>query len=180
MPTTRSLAGAAALLLLLAAAAPLVPLPSPLAHAAHAPHAEDDDADRIARVLDDLHDAASKADADRYFALFAESAVFLGTDASERWTLEQFKAYAKPHFDAGRGWTYLPRPDSRHIEVRGDAAWFDELLDNAKYGQCRGSGVLLKHPDGRWLIAQYNLSVPIPNDLLPDVAQMIRQRAKQE
>lgn len=36
---------------------------------------------------------------------------------------------------------------------------------NEKYGECRGSGVLLRE-GGEWRIAQYNLTVPIPNDLM--------------
>ena len=40
----------------------------------------------IAMVLDDWHAAAAAADEDRYFAHFAPDAIFLGTDASERWT----------------------------------------------------------------------------------------------
>lgn len=130
----------------------------------------------IGAVLDDFHDAASKADETRYFAHFAPSGVFLGTDDSERWTVAEFRAYAHPHFSQGRGWTYTPA--SRHVAFtrEGDAAWFDEQLDNAKYGRCRGSGVLLRDPraPGGWAIAQYNLTVPIPNDLLESVAGQIR------
>lgn len=132
-------------------------------------------------TLDQLHDAASKADGDRYFDLFAPEAVFLGTDATERWTKAQFAAYARPYFSQGKGWTYLPH--DRHIAVSADGttAWFDEQLRNEKYGQCRGSGVLVRTsdqsaPDGGWKIAQYNLTVPIPNDLMPKVAEMIREQ----
>ena len=131
----------------------------------------------VARTLDALHDAASKAEGDRYFALFAPSAVFLGTDSSERWTLDQFKAYARPLFAQGKGWTYTPV--ERHIAVSPDGwAWFDELLDNAKYGRCRGSGLLRYFDNGQWLIMQYDLSVPIPNELLPHVAGEIRDAVK--
>ena len=38
----------------------------------------------VARVLDDLNDAAARADEARYFALYTSDAVFLGTDAKER------------------------------------------------------------------------------------------------
>lgn len=132
----------------------------------------------VEKVLDDLHDAASKADETRYFNLFSADAVFLGTDASERWTVDQFRAYAHPYFSEGKGWTYLPRPGKRFITFgTGSAtgsAWFDEVLDNAKYGECRGSGVLVKDSSGAWKIAQYNLTVPVPNALLPKVVEMIR------
>lgn len=134
------------------------------------------DAEAVCARLEELHDAASKADATRYFRCFAPGAVFLGTDATERWTLAEFKAYALPHFQKGKGWTYIPRPNGRHVELREDVAWFDEALDNAVYGECRGSGVLVKI-DNDWKITQYNLTVPIPNDLLKSVAGMIREHS---
>ncbi len=131
----------------------------------------------VAQVLDNLHDAASNAQGDRYYALFAPDAVFLGTDATERWSLDQFKAYALPLFAQGHGWTYTPV--QRHTSVSADGwAWFDELLENKKYGTCRGSGVLRQNDAGAWQILQYNLSVPIPNDLLPHVAEEVRQAPK--
>lgn len=129
----------------------------------------------INRLLDDFHDAAAKADEDRYFAHFAPGAVFLGTDATERWTAEEFKVWAMPYFQRDTAWTYTPRRRWVSIAPGGDAAWFDEVLDNAKLGECRGSGVLVKI-DGAWRITQYNLTVPVPNDLMAKVVEMIRQR----
>ncbi len=127
----------------------------------------------IAAALDDFHDAASKADGTRYFDHFAPEAVFLGTDSTERWTLEEFRAFARPYFDQGKGWTYVPK--ERHITLGpANTAWFDELLENESYGTCRGSGVLVR-VDGAWKIAQYNLSIPIPNDLAKQVVTMIRR-----
>ncbi|MBZ0089190.1 MAG: nuclear transport factor 2 family protein, partial [Thermoanaerobaculia bacterium] len=46
-------------------------------------------------------------------------------------------------------------------------------LDSATYGACRGSGVLEKTATG-WKIAQYNLSIPIPNDLAKELVTRIR------
>ena len=127
----------------------------------------------IASVLDGFHDAASKADGVRYFGYFASSGVFIGTDATERWTVAEFKGYAQPYFSKGKGWTYVPR--DRHIQIAPDgrAAWFDELLDNAKYGMCRGTGVLVREGKA-WKLAQYHLTVPVPNDLMTDVVALIR------
>lgn len=125
-------------------------------------------------VLDRLHAAASAADGPAYWACFAPNAVFLGTDAGERWSLDQFKAYAEPLFAKGRGWTYVKT--SRTVTMQDErTAWFDELLENTKYGTCRGSGIVVRGGDGVWRIAQYNLSVPIPNDLLEGFAQKIRE-----
>src|SRR5262245_16848788 len=59
----------------------------------------------VEALLDDWHNAAAQADEERYFAHLAEDAIFLGTDASEGWTKEEFRAYAHPHFASGKGWT---------------------------------------------------------------------------
>lgn len=151
------------------------PTPSAFAGALSGP-SRDDAVRQVSGVLDDFHDAASKADGPRYFAHFADDAVFLGTDATERWTLTEFKAFAKPYFEKGKGWTYTSR--QRHINLTpdGHAAWFDELLDNAKLGECRGSGVLIRVGEG-WKVAQYNLSIPIPNALAEQFAQTIAEKA---
>ncbi len=128
----------------------------------------------VEKVLDTLHDAASKADGKRYFSCFAPDAVFFGTDATERWTIDQFRAYAQARFDQGTGWTYHPR--KRHVFLSRDrkTAWFDETLHNAKYGECRGTGVLVKRGDG-WKITQYNLTIPIPNEIALEVVERIRE-----
>ena len=41
----------------------------------------------IGAVLDQLHAAAAKADGPTYFGLYTPDAVFIGTDATERWSL---------------------------------------------------------------------------------------------
>lgn len=131
----------------------------------------------VLTVLDQLHAAAANADESAYFALYAPEAVFIGTDAAERWNKEEFRAYAKPYFDQGKGWTYTPRPDSRHVTILPDSdgrvAFFEELLDSEKYGTCRGTGVLRK-AGGRWLVCQYHLTFPIPNELAERVTAEIR------
>lgn len=128
----------------------------------------------VNRTLDSLHDAAAHAEESRYFALFTPDAVFLGTDATERWTMDEFRAYAHPIFSQGRGWTYMVQ--QRHIAFGpdGQTAWFDESLANAKLGLCRGSGVLVKVGEGDWRIAQYNLTIPVPNELAEQVVKLIR------
>jgi hypothetical protein len=130
-------------------------------------------------TLDELHAAAAAADEARYFALFAPEGVFLGTDASERWTVDEFRAYAQPHFAAGKGWTY--RAVARHVDLSRDGAWawFDEALENEKLGTCRGSGVLRREGDA-WRVVQYDLTIPIPNDLALEVAERIRRHARGE
>ena len=129
----------------------------------------------VAAVLDRLNAASAAADGEAYFALFAPDARFVGTDASEHWTLEQFRAYAGPHFARGNGWSYpavartitLAPIDCRCI------AWFAEKLVNDSYGETRGSGVLRLTDDG-WKIEQYVLSFAVPNDKARAVVEVIR------
>ncbi|GEM_PF-2850135 len=129
-------------------------------------------AEQAANTLDAFHDAAAKADEDRYFSCFAPNGLFLGTDATERWTLDQFRAFAMPYFQGESAWVYTPV--GRKVNVSDDLkyAWFDEQLKNDKYGLCRGSGVL-QRIDGAWRILQYHLTIPIPNDIASDIVKRI-------
>ncbi len=129
----------------------------------------------IAAVLDDWHRAAATADEARYFGHFAPNGVFMGTDATERWTVPAFRAWARPSFKRGKAWDFKPR--NRHIDFSADGktAWFDELLDTSNMGLCRGSGVLtLIGAD--WKISQYNLSIPIPNGLEKAIVKEINAK----
>lgn len=116
------------------------------------------------QLLDRWHQAAASADEATYFSLMSEDAVFIGTDATERWSLSAFRAYAHPHFARGKAWSF--RATKRHVVVQPSAlvAWFDEELETERLGPARGSGVLVRTPASGWRIAHYVLSIPIPND----------------
>lgn len=113
-------------------------------------------------VLDALQQAATEADADTYFGLFTDDAVFIGTDPTERWDMQAFRGFAEPHFAEAPAWAYTPV--ERHVTLgpKGRVAWFDEVLDHARYGRVRGSGVLVQRK-GTWRVSQYVLSFAIPN-----------------
>ena len=55
--------------------------------------------------------------------------------------------------------------------------WFDEELDTPNLGPSRGTGVLKKNA-GEWKIEHYNLTVPIPNDIVDDVVKQIEDYSK--
>ena len=154
----------AALMMLQLSAAPVQAAPAPEAEIAP-----------VNRVLDAMHAAASAADGDAYFATFTADGRFIGTDATERWSLPEFRAYAMPYFSQGKGWTY--RPTARTVTIAPIdcrcVAWFDEVLDNDAYGTTRGSGVLRLTDDG-WKIEQYVLSLAVPNDLASPIARIIK------
>ncbi len=126
----------------------------------------------IDAILDGFHASASRADYEAYFSVWEPNSVFLGTDASERWVGDEFKAFARPYFEKGKGWTYEPRQRVWTM-INPEAMQFDELLTNDKLGMCRGSGVLVRR-DGQWKVLQYNLSIPVPNEIADKVAEQIR------
>ncbi len=142
----------------------------------HAAHPESDDRAAIVAVLDDFHDAAASSDEPRYFAHFTDDGVFLGTDATERWDVAAFRAYAHPHFEAGHGW--VMHATRRDIVIRGDVAWFDEELDTRNLGPSRGSGVLERGADGTWRVAQYNLTITVPNERFAEVRALLTSPAR--
>lgn len=122
-------------------------------------------------LLDGFHSAAASSNFDDYFSRFSSKAYFLGTDAAERWSVDEFKDYARPAFSAGRGWRYLV--ESRNLESVPDldVVWFDEILTNATLGRCRGTGVIVRENDS-WKIAHYSLTLLIPNDIADSVGKL--------
>tara|TARA_B100001029_G_C14800467_1_gene306832 strand:- start:88 stop:549 length:462 start_codon:yes stop_codon:yes gene_type:complete len=117
-------------------------------------------------LLDGLHRDAHEGNFQTYFARYIPDAIFLGTDKTERWTIEEFKTYAKPAFADGHGWTY--RVIERNWEGDGDVRWFDEILFNEKLGHCRGTGIV-KLIDNEWKIAHYSLTMLVPNEIAAEV-----------
>jgi len=131
------------------------------------------DEQSIDKVLNSFHQAAADAEAKPYFNLLSQDAVFLGTDASERWSKEEFKAFVVPYFSKGKGWLYTPTERNISLVKQGQVAFFDELLFSESYGTCRGSGILIKTEQG-WKIFQYNLSIPMPNGLAKALVKQIK------
>ena len=131
------------------------------------------EATAVETLLDGFHQAASKANGERYFGYFHEEGVFIGTDKNERWTIEEFKAFCEPYFSKGKGWTYLPKERHVMFSPDGQAAWFDEQLFNEKYGNTRGSGALVKVGES-WKLTHYVLSFPIPNDVANEVVGIVQ------
>ena len=139
---------------------------------AHAPGPRLQAVAEVVRALDDFHDAASMADEERYFGHFAEDGVFLGTDATERWEVPAFRAYAHPYFAKGKAWKF--KGVRRRVAIRGEVAWFEEDLETENLGPARGSGVLIWSKD-RWLIEQYVLSITIPNHKFKSVKEVLER-----
>ncbi|WP_394836912.1 nuclear transport factor 2 family protein [Pendulispora rubella] len=134
----------------------------------------DADAERraIGAMLDDWHAAAAQADETRYFGHFTKDAIFLGTDATERWDLAGFRAFAHPYFEKGKAWSFRATRRGITVAADGQTAWFDEDLHTGNLGPSRGSGTIVREGQA-WKIAHYDLSIPIPNDRVKDIVERI-------
>jgi hypothetical protein len=123
--------------------------------------------------LDAWHKAAAETNFDTYFNIMTDDGVFIGTDATENWTKEQFENFSKPYFDKGKAWSFRALERNVYVNDARNFVWFDELLATWM-GTCRGSGVLEKK-DEIWKIKHYVLSVEIPNN---DIKAVIEVKKK--
>lgn len=128
----------------------------------------------VSALLADWHRAAATGDFDAYFSRMTEDAIFLGTDATERWTRAEFEAFARPYFNGVEAWTYIPVQTHVAAAPSADIAWFDQVLRNEKYGLCRGTGVARLDPDARWRIAHFSLTFLVPNEVASAVTELTR------
>jgi len=124
----------------------------------------------INAVLEKWHEASAQANFDEYFNLMTKDAIFIGTDPTENWNYDDFKAFAKPYFDKGKAWGFLKLERNIFVNDKKKIAWFDELLDT-KMGICRGSGILQETIEG-WKIQHYVLSIAIPNENVKEITAL--------
>ena len=130
----------------------------------------DSDKKKINTTIDSWHKAAANAEFDNYFSYMTSNGVFIGTDATENWQLDAFKAFSKPYFDKGKAWDFKCLQRNIYFDKSQNTAWFDELLDT-QMKICRGSGVLIKEGKN-WKIAHYVLSMTVPNDNTDEVVKI--------
>ena len=124
-------------------------------------------------LIDNWHKAATNADEEVFFGSMTEDAIYLGTDASERWLRDELKAWSAKYFDRESAWDFTPRDRNIYFSNDGKLVWFEELLDTWM-GTCRGSGVLYLTKNG-WKIAHYHLSVTIDNDLIQNFISLVKK-----
>ena len=129
-----------------------------------------EDKSKVETTLNAWHKAAAEAKLEEYFSFMTKEGVFVGTDPTENWQNEAFKAFCKPYFDKGKAWHFTSVQRNIYFSEDRKIAWFDELLDT-QMKICRGSGVL-KSENGNWKIAHYVLSITIPNDNTNEVVKL--------
>jgi hypothetical protein len=134
----------------------------------------------IDELLDELHKAEAAADLKGYFGCYAPVSTFVGSDKTEHWTIQEFLAYASPHFRSGKAWSYEPIVGGRKVTVYSTPggeeplfASFNELLWNeALCVTCQGTGTL-QYMENCWFICSYHLCIPIPNEIAGPICKKI-------
>jgi len=123
-------------------------------------------------LLDNWHQAAATADEEAFFGRMTEDAVYIGTDANERWKRDELREWASAAFDRPSAWAFEKKQRTITVDDDGETAWWDETLDTWM-GVCRGSGVLRRGVDG-WRIKHYVLSITVPNDKVEGLVQLLQ------
>ncbi|MCB9296923.1 MAG: nuclear transport factor 2 family protein [Lewinellaceae bacterium] len=131
-----------------------------------------DEAALINGLLDNWHRAAATAHEEAFFGSMTADAIYLGTDASERWLRDELRDWAKAAFERDTAWAFTPHSRQLYFAQNGQTAWFEEKLDTWM-GPCRGSGVLAKTADG-WKIRHYNLAVLVPNEKIQAFIELVK------
>ena len=129
---------------------------------------------QVNAFVDGWHDDAAHARM-RYFDKMAPDGVYIGTDRSELWQRDAFKAWARKYFEGKKSaWSF--KATRRNVYTSGDGKliWFDELLDTANMGHCMASGVIRKTDKG-FEILHYQLSMAVPNEVADQVTELVRK-----
>ncbi|MCS0591268.1 nuclear transport factor 2 family protein [Massilia norwichensis] len=129
---------------------------------------------QVDAFVDSWHDDAAHARM-AYFDKMAPDGVYIGTDRSELWQRDAFKAWARKYFEGKKSaWSF--KATRRNVYTSGDGKliWFDELLDTANMGHCMASGVIRKTDKG-FEILHYQLSMAVPNEVADQVTELVRK-----
>jgi hypothetical protein len=107
-----------------------------------------------------------------YFDKIAKDGIYIGTDKSERWRRDEFKAWARPYFKGKSAWAFKALRRNVYFSDDRSMIWFDELLDT-QMGVCQASGIMRRKGDS-FEIVHYQLSMAVPNEVGSQVTRLIR------
>jgi len=147
-----------------------------LSLAAFCAHAQQDTATLTRAVnafVDEWHDDAAHARM-AYFDKIAPDGVYIGTDRTELWRRDEFKAWARPYFARKSAWSFKATRRNVYFSPDRSLIWFDELLDTPNMGPCMASGVIRKTAKG-FEIVHYQLSMAVPNEVADKVTKLIKE-----
>jgi hypothetical protein len=131
-------------------------------------------AKQVNAFVDGWHDDAAHARM-AYFDKIAADGVYIGTDRSELWQRDAFRAWGRKYFEGKTSaWTFHATRRNVYASNDGKLIWFDELLDTANMGHCMASGVI-RRTDKGFEILHYQLSIAVPNEISKQVTGLIKQ-----
>lgn len=135
------------------------------------------DADAVYRkqvnaFIDEWHDDAANARL-AYFDKIAKHGIYIGTDKTELWNRDQFKAWAQRAFARKSAWSFKAIKRNVYMSADKKFIWFDELLDT-QMGPCQASGVIRKTDKG-FEIEHYQLSIAVPNEVADKVTRLVKE-----
>lgn len=126
--------------------------------------------DSLNIFMEEWHLAAHNADAEGFFGRMSEDAIYLGTDASERWLRDELRQWAKKAFEREHAWSFTALERNWKQE---DGFWIcDELLETGM-GICRSTAVLVPE-NGSWKIQHYQLSLAVPNEKIEAFKALVK------
>lgn len=131
---------------------------------------------QVNAFVDEWHEDAANARM-AYFDKMARDGVYIGTDRTELWKRDEFKAWAKKYFDRKSAWSFKATRRNVYASADGAIIWFDELLDTPNMGPCMASGVIRRTKTG-FEILHYQLSMAVPNEVNGQVKKLIDDSAK--
>lgn len=128
--------------------------------------------DQLNKLMDDWHHAAATGDEKVFFGSMGADAIYIGTDATERWPKAEFESWATQYFERDTAWAFQPIEREIYYSRHGEVAWFNETLDTWM-GVCRGSGILEKTALG-WKLQHYHLAIAVPNDKVKGYLELLK------
>jgi hypothetical protein len=129
---------------------------------------------QVNAFVDAWHDDAAHARM-AYFDKMAPDGVYIGTDRSELWQRDAFKAWGRKYFEGKQSaWAFKATRRNVYASEDGKLIWFDELLDTPNMGHCMASGVIRKTANG-FEILHYQLSMAVPNEIAKQVTEQVRK-----
>ena len=127
---------------------------------------------RVNAFVDEWHEDAAHARL-AYFDKMAKDGIYIGTDKSELWTRDAFKAWARRFFERKSAWAFKASRRNVYMSQDTKTIWFDELLDT-QMGVCQASGVIDNTGKG-FEIKHYQLSMAVPNEVGASVTKLIKE-----
>ncbi|MFL6658532.1 MAG: nuclear transport factor 2 family protein [Massilia sp.] len=127
---------------------------------------------QINAFIDEWHDDAANARL-AYFDKIAPHGIYIGTDKTELWNRDQFKAWAQRFFERKSAWSFKAVKRNVYMSADKKFIWFDELLDT-QMGPCQASGVIRKTDKG-FEIEHYQLSIAVPNEVADKVTKLVKE-----